>query len=85
MSVLRNIIVFIILLSIIVSIHEFGHLIAAKIFGVYCKEYSIGMGPKLYSKIGKETEYSVKSACYRYIYGKDEPDWKKNQISLFDQ
>ena len=34
---------------------------------------------------GKETEYSVKSACYRYIYGKDEPDWKKNQISLFDQ
>lgn len=33
---------------------------------------------------GKETEYSVKSACYRYIYDKEEPEWKKRQISLFD-
>lgn len=34
---------------------------------------------------GKETEYSVKQACYRYVEGREEPDWRKNQISMFDQ
>ena len=58
---IKNIVLFVILLTIIVSIHEFGHLIAAKIFGVYCKEYSIGMGPKLFSIKGKETEYSIRA------------------------
>ena len=33
----------------------------AKIFGVYCKEFAIGMGPKLFSKKFKETEYSVRA------------------------
>lgn len=47
-------------MGIIVSIHEFGHLITAKIFGVYVKEYAIGMGPKLFSIKGKETEYSIR-------------------------
>ncbi len=61
MTILKNIVLFIILLSTIVSIHEFGHLLAAKLFGVYCKEYSIGMGPKLFSKKGKETEYCIRA------------------------
>ena len=61
MLIIKNIILFILLLTIIVSIHEFGHLVAAKIFGVYCKEYSIGMGPKLFSIKGKETEYSLRA------------------------
>ena len=45
----------------IVSIHEFGHLVTAKMFGVYCSEFSIGMGPKLFSKKGKETEFSIRA------------------------
>ena len=61
MITLRNLLLFVVLLSIIVSIHEFGHLITAKLFGVYCKEYSIGMGPKLFSIKGKETEYSLRA------------------------
>ena len=61
MNVIKNIILFVLLLSVIVSLHELGHLIAAKIFGVYCKEYSIGMGPKLFSIKGKETEYSLRA------------------------
>lgn len=47
-------------MGLIVSIHEFGHLIAAKIFGVYVLEYSVGMGPKLISKKTKETEYCLR-------------------------
>ena len=61
MTFIKNILLFVLLLSTIVSIHEFGHLIAAKIFGVYCQEYSIGMGPKLFSKKGKETEFSIRA------------------------
>lgn len=33
---------------------------------------------------GKETEYSVKQACYRFIRGRNDLDWRRNQISLFD-
>lgn len=44
---LIGILFFIVSLGIIIIVHEFGHLIAAKIFGVYCYEFSIGMGPKL--------------------------------------
>lgn len=58
---IKTIILFVILLSLIAIVHEFGHLIAAKIFGVYCKEFSIGMGPKIYSIKGKETEYSFRA------------------------
>ena len=61
MVVVRNLLLFAILLSVIVSIHELGHLLAAKFFNVYCKEYSIGMGPKLFSIKGKETEYSLRA------------------------
>lgn len=50
----------ILLLGIIVSIHELGHFLAAKFFGVYCGEFSIGMGPKLLSFQGKETKYSLR-------------------------
>ena len=61
MNFIKNIFYFIILLSVIISIHELGHLIAAKLFGVYCKEYAIGMGPKIWSFMGKETEYSIRA------------------------
>ena len=36
-------------LSIIVGIHEFGHLIAAKIFGMKVEKYYIGFPPKIWS------------------------------------
>lgn len=41
------ILLFIFCLSVLIAIHECGHLIAAKIFKVYCLEYSIGFGPRL--------------------------------------
>lgn len=50
LQVLLNIIIFLLCLSVVVCIHEAGHLIAAKSFRVYCFEYSIGFGPKLFHK-----------------------------------
>ena len=55
MSILINLILFLLLLSVIICIHELGHLVAAKLFGVYCFEFSLGMGPVLLHKQGKET------------------------------
>lgn len=58
-----NLIYFIIILGIIVLVHEFGHFIFAKMFGIYVYEFAIGMGPRLFhwkSKKG-ETEYSIRA------------------------
>lgn len=49
-----------IVLSVIIIVHELGHLISAKLFGVYCKEFAIGMGPKIWGFKGKETEYNLR-------------------------
>ena len=58
-----TLIYFIIILGIIVLVHEFGHFIFAKMFGVYVYEFSIGMGPKLFGKKDKknETEYCLRA------------------------
>ncbi len=52
---------FVIILGIIVFVHELGHLITAKMFGVYCKEFAIGMGPKVKSWQKGETLYSLRA------------------------
>ena len=44
-----TIVYFILILGITIFIHELGHFLFAKLFGVYVHEYSIGMGKKVYS------------------------------------
>ena len=53
---------FVVLLGVIIFIHEFGHFVMAKLFHVYVGEFSLGMGPKLFSYQGKETLYYM--GCY---------------------
>ena len=55
-----NLIYFLIILGIIVLVHEFGHFIMAKLFGVYVFEFAIGMGPKIFEIKGKETNYTIR-------------------------
>lgn len=50
----------IIIFGILIAVHELGHFIAAKSFGVKVLEFSIGMGPRIFKKQGKETLYSLK-------------------------
>ena len=57
--------VWIILLAIVafgvlIAVHEAGHFFAAKAFGVQVNEFSLGMGPVLLKKQGKETLYSLR-------------------------
>ena len=48
-------------LSIIVGIHEFGHLLTAKMFGMRVEQYFIGFPPRIWSFIYKGTEYGFGS------------------------
>lgn len=51
-----TLIYFILMLGIIVFIHELGHFFWAKKSGVYCYEFSLGFGPKLFSFKRKNDE-----------------------------
>lgn len=58
-----NLLLFLIALSALIFIHELGHFLFAKLFGVYCMEFSLGMGPAVFSKKFKfdnETKYSLR-------------------------
>ncbi|WP_296621505.1 RIP metalloprotease RseP [Marivirga sp.] len=46
-------------LSILVGLHEFGHLLAAKAFGMRVEQFSIGFPPKIFSFKYGETEYAL--------------------------
>ena len=50
----------IVMFGILIAVHEFGHFITAKLSGVIVHEFSIGMGPLLWHREGKETAYSLR-------------------------
>ena len=57
-----TIIYFILILGITVFIHELGHFMFAKRYGVHVYEFSIGMGPKLFkfNRKNDETDYCIR-------------------------
>ena len=56
------IIYFILILGITVFVHEFGHFMCAKKFGVHVYEFSIGMGPRIFKfkRKNDETDYCIR-------------------------
>ncbi len=48
-------------LAISIGLHELGHLLPAKKFGVKVTKYMIGFGPTLFSRKRGETEYGIKA------------------------
>lgn len=59
--ILVKILVFLVMLSIIVIVHELGHFLSAKKFGILCHEFSIGMGPAIYKKKKGETTIAIRA------------------------
>ncbi len=55
------IIIAILVFCVIILLHELGHFIAAKLCGIYVKEFAFGMGPVILRKKGKETEYVIRA------------------------
>lgn len=46
--------------GLIIGLHELGHFISAKLFGVKVNEFSLGMGPAIFKKKKGETKYSLR-------------------------
>ncbi len=55
-----QIVIAILVFCVIIIIHELGHFFAAKACGIYVKEFALGMGPVIFRKKGKETEYVIR-------------------------
>ena len=75
--VVLYIVLFIVCLSTLIMVHEAGHLITAKAFNVYCFEYAIGFGPKLFSRKRKngQTYFSIRAIPFGgfvSMYGESE-------------
>ena len=75
-----SILLFLIIISLIVILHEGGHCIIAKKSGIGVREFYVGLGPTLFSFTKGETRYSLKllpigGLCRFYgLYGDDEED-----------
>ena len=63
LTTILYILLFIVFLSVLIIVHELGHLAAAKAFHVYCLEYSVGMGPLIFKFKRKngETQFSLRA------------------------
>lgn len=75
--IILHILLFIVCLSVLVVIHELGHLAAAKIFHIYCFEFSVGFGPAFFRRKRKNGETYVAFRCipfggYVSMYGENE-------------
>ena len=60
LTTIALIVIGVLLFELIIFIHEFGHFITAKKSGVKVNEFSLGMGPKLFSFGKGETKYSLR-------------------------
>ena len=70
------IILFIVALTAIITIHELGHFLTAKMFNVYCHQFAIGFGPAIFKKKRKngETTFVLRAfplGGYVSMYGED--------------
>ncbi len=61
MAYLAGVLVIVVGIALSIALHEIGHLVPAKRFGVKCTQYMVGFGPTLWSKRFGETEYGVKA------------------------
>lgn len=80
---LVTIVVFILILSVLVLVHELGHFLVAKKLGVKVEEFGFGFPPRVYGKKVGETIYSINLlpiGGFVKLYGEDEAGGGKIQI-----
>ncbi len=58
---MKSLLIFLVIFSVIVVIHEFGHFYFARKAGILVREFAIGMGPKIFSKQAEDgTTYTLR-------------------------
>jgi len=88
LSYFMDILIFIIALSILVLVHEFGHFFAAKITGVRVEEFGLGLPPKIISKKFWGTVWSLNwlpIGGFCKLYGEDPSSLIKTKDSFMDK
>ena len=48
-------------IALSIGLHEIGHLVPAKLFGIKVRQYMVGFGPTVFSRFRGETEYGIKA------------------------
>jgi regulator of sigma E protease len=79
-----TILVFLLMLSVLVLIHEGGHLLVAKKFGIKVEEFGFGFPPRMFGKKIGETIYSINwlpIGGFVKLYGEDEAGGGRIAIS----
>ena len=74
-----SLLIFIIVLSVLIVVHEWGHFIAARKLGICVETFSIGFGPKLFSKNIGGTDFVVSAiplGGYVKLLGDDRSECK---------
>jgi len=61
MEYLVGVLVVVVVLLLSIALHEIGHMVPAKRFGVRVSHYMVGFGPTLWSRVKGETEYGLKA------------------------
>ena len=59
MNILTNVLALIVVLSVLVVVHEFGHFAVAKFFGFPVEVFSVGFGKRLFGRKWRGTDYRV--------------------------
>ena len=82
---LLTLIVFLLILSVLVTVHELGHFLMAKKFGIFVEEFGFGLPPRIFGIKRGETLYSVNwlpIGGFVKLYGEegDYPGAKKLKI-----
>ena len=60
MAFIIGIVILLVGITLSIALHEFGHLVPAKLFGVRVPKYVVGFGPTLWSTKRGDTEYEIK-------------------------
>ena len=87
MSFLITLIAALFVFSAVIAIHEFGHFTVAKLCGIQVNEFSIGMGPAIWKKIHKGTQYSLRAlpvGGYVALEGEESPESQQAEAARED-
>jgi len=76
-----SVLLFLVLLTIMVFVHELGHFLSAKRAGIMVEEFAIGFPPRVWSTRRGETEYSINAiplGGYCKMLGEEDPTYPRS-------
>ena len=88
MSFIITILAALLVFSAVIAIHEFGHFAVAKLCGIQVNEFSIGMGPVLWKKTHKGTQYSLRAlpvGGFVALEGEESPESQQAEAARAEQ